>query len=90
MTRTSRIIDSTPTVLNKLAGDAQTGPGAERPSAWLPRWMRSPRAIQPPRQRADVAFVQPLKTALDDLRNLLKAQPVTRENLPPDTGESNG
>ena len=36
------------------------------------------------RQRADTAFVQPLKTALDNLRNLLKAQPVTRESLPPE------
>src|SRR5579863_6483000 len=35
------------------------------------------------RRRADVAFVQPLKTALNNLRNLLKAQPVMRENLPP-------
>jgi len=36
------------------------------------------------RQRAEVAFVQPLKTSLNNLRELLKAQPVTRENLPPD------
>jgi hypothetical protein len=36
------------------------------------------------RQRADVAFTQPLKTALDTLRTLLKAHEVTRENLPPD------
>ena len=35
------------------------------------------------RQRAEPAFVQPLQTALDDLRNLLKAQEVTRDNLPP-------
>jgi len=36
------------------------------------------------RQRAEVAFVQPLKTALDNLRGLLKAQKVTRDNLPAD------
>ena len=36
------------------------------------------------RQRAETAFVQPLQTALDDLRNLLKAHEVTRDNLPPD------
>jgi uncharacterized protein len=29
-------------------------------------------------------FVQPLKTTLDDLRNLLQAQQVTRDNLPAD------
>ena len=34
------------------------------------------------RQRAEVAFVQPLQTALDNVRNLLKAKQVTRENLP--------
>ncbi|HTV87425.1 MAG TPA: hypothetical protein VME41_00260 [Stellaceae bacterium] len=36
------------------------------------------------RQRAETVFVQPLHTALDDLRNLLKAQEVTRSNLPAD------
>ena len=39
---------------------------------------------QAARQRAEVVFVQPLKTTLDDLRNLLKAKQVTRENLPPE------
>ena len=34
------------------------------------------------RQRAEAVFVQPLHTALDDLRNLFKAQEVTRANLP--------
>ena len=36
------------------------------------------------RQRAETVFVQPLHTALDDLRNLFKAQQITRANLPPD------
>src|SRR5262249_60894451 len=36
------------------------------------------------RQRPDVAFVQPLHTALNGLRTLVKAQPVTRENPPPE------
>ena len=36
------------------------------------------------RQRAEAVFVQPLKTMLDDLRDLLKAQTITRENLPKD------
>ena len=36
------------------------------------------------RERAEAAFVQPLQTALDDLRNFLKAHEVTRDNLPPE------
>jgi hypothetical protein len=34
------------------------------------------------RRRAEVAFIQPLHTALDELRDLLKAQEVTRANVP--------
>lgn len=34
------------------------------------------------RQAAAVAFVRPLQTDLDDLRELLQAQPVTRASLP--------
>ena len=41
---------------------------------------------QAARQRAETAFVQPLKTALDDLRELLKAQEVTREQSAAGTG----
>ena len=44
-------------------------------------------ADQAARQRAEAAFVQPLRTALDDLRNLLKAQEVTRDNLPPELAQ---
>ena len=40
------------------------------------------------RQRAETVFVQPLRTALDDLRNLFKAQEVTRDNLPADLTRS--
>src|SRR5579871_6601503 len=36
------------------------------------------------RQRAEAAFVGPLSTALDELRDLLKAQEVTRANVPAD------
>ena len=42
------------------------------------------KADQATRQRAETAFVQPLRTALDDLRNLLKAHEVIRDNLPPE------
>jgi uncharacterized protein len=36
------------------------------------------------RERAQTAFVAPLKTALNDMRNLLKAEPVTVQTLPAD------
>jgi hopanoid biosynthesis associated RND transporter like protein HpnN len=77
-------INSTLTVLNKLAAEAPAGAGADaakRLSAAMEALAKSDQAA---RQRAEVAFVQPLKTALDNLRSLLKAQPVTRENLPPE------
>jgi hypothetical protein len=34
------------------------------------------------RQRAEAAFIVPLRTALDDMLDLLKAHEVTRDNLP--------
>jgi hopanoid biosynthesis associated RND transporter like protein HpnN len=77
------IIDSTLTVLNKLVGDAPAGPGADAAKRLAAAMDALAKGDPAARQRADVAFVQPLKTALNNLRNLLKAQPVTRENLPP-------
>ena len=69
--------------LNKLAA-AQPGPGADAAKRLSAALVALAKADQAARQRADAAFVQPLKTALDDLRNLLKAKEVTRENLPPE------
>ena len=76
-------IKSTIDALEKLAA-AAPGPGADvarRLSAGLSALGK---ADQTARQRAETAFVQPLQTALDDLRNLLKAHEVTRDNLPRD------
>ena len=42
------------------------------------------KADEATRQRAKTVFVQPLEVALDELRDLFKAQEVTRDNLPPD------
>src|ERR1700731_629223 len=77
------IIERTLTVLNKLVGDAPAGPGADAAKRLAAAMDALAKGDPAARQRADVAFVQPLKTALNNLRNLLKAQPVTRENLPP-------
>ena len=75
-------INSTVDALNKLAA-AAPGPGADAAKRLSAGLGVLGKADQGARQRAETAFVQPLQTALDDLRNLLKAKEVTRENLPP-------
>jgi hopanoid biosynthesis associated RND transporter like protein HpnN len=77
------IINSTVDALNKFAAD-DPGPGAEAAKRLANAMTTLAKADPATRQRAEVAFVQPLKTALDNLRSLLKAQDVTRANLPPD------
>ncbi|MGA2817574.1 MAG: MMPL family transporter [Xanthobacteraceae bacterium] len=77
------IINSTVTALNKFAGEAP-GPGADAAKRLATAMDTLAKADAAARQRAEVAFVQPLKTALDNLRNILKAQEVTRDNLPAD------
>jgi hopanoid biosynthesis associated RND transporter like protein HpnN len=77
------MLNSTVAALNRLAGDG-TGPGAQAARRLAADMTTLANADQAARQRAEVAFVQPLRTALDDLRNLLKAQEVARDNLPPE------
>ena len=77
------IINSTVTALNKFA-DQSPGPGADAAKRLAKALDTLARGDQAARQRADTAFVQPLKVVLDNLRNLLTAQKVTRENLPPE------
>ena len=77
------IINSTVDALNKIVGDAQ-GPGADAARRLANDMAALAKADSETRQRAQAAFTQPLKTALDTLRNLLKAHEVTRQNLPAD------
>ena len=77
------MMGSTIDFLNRLAG-AGTGPGAEAARRLATALSALAKADLPVRQRAETVFVQPLHTALDDLRNLFKAQQVTLDNLPPD------
>jgi uncharacterized protein len=78
---TVAMINSTVGALNRLAAP-EKGPGAaaaKRLAAELTTLAKGgPAALQ----RAHAAFVPPLNIALDDLRNMLKAQRITRENLP--------
>jgi hopanoid biosynthesis associated RND transporter like protein HpnN len=75
------VINSTVDVLNQLAA-ASPGPGADAAKHLAAAMATLAKGDQAARQRADTAFVQPLKTALDNMRWLLKAQEVTRSNLP--------
>ncbi|NWG26586.1 MAG: MMPL family transporter [Pseudorhodoplanes sp.] len=67
--------------LQKAAGNNE-GPGADaarRASDLLGKLAQAEPAV---RERATQVFIPPLKTSLDDLRNMLKAQPVTLQSLP--------
>jgi uncharacterized protein len=77
------IINSTVNALNRLA-DGAPGPGAAAAKRLAADMTALASADQATRQRAETAFVQPLRTVLDDLRNLLRAHEVTRDNLPPE------
>ncbi len=75
------VINSTVNALTQFAA-ASPGPGADAAKRLATAMATLAKGDQAARQRADTAFVQPLKTALDNLRGLLKAQEVTRSNLP--------
>ena len=77
------MMNSTIDALNRLAGNG-TGSGAIAARRLAAAMTALAKAGPAARARAETAFVQPLRTALDDLRNLLKAQVVTHANLPPD------
>ena len=76
------MMNSTIDVLNRLAGNG-AGAGAVAARRLTAAMSALAKADPSVRQRAETVFVQPLRTALDDLRNLFKAQEVTRANLPP-------
>jgi hypothetical protein len=79
--QTVSMINSTVDALNRLAGDG-TGAGAVAAKRLAAAMTALAKADPSVRQRAETVFVQPLKTTLDDLRNLLKAQMITVDNLP--------
>ena len=81
--QTINMINSTVNALNTLAGDG-TGTGAVQAKRLAAAMTALAKADPSVRQKAEAVFVQPLKTTLDDLRSLLKAQTITRDNLPAD------
>lgn len=69
--------------LNQTVGE-ENGPGAaaaKRLSGLLSQLAKSDPVL---RARAEEALIGPLMTALEDLRNMLRAQPVTLQTLPQD------
>jgi uncharacterized protein len=78
------VLNSTIAALNKFAEQAPEGPGAQAAKRLAAAMDTLAKGDEAARQRATAAFVQPLATVLDNLRALLKAKPVTRENLPPE------
>jgi len=77
------MMNSTVDALNRLAGTG-TGTGAVAARRLAVAMATLAKADPAVRRRAETVFVQPLRTALDDLRNLFKAHEVALANLPAD------
>jgi hopanoid biosynthesis associated RND transporter like protein HpnN len=77
------MMGSTVDALKRLAGDGNGGGAvaARRLAAAMTALSKADPAV---RARVQDTLVQPLRIALDDLRNLLTAREVTRANLPPE------
>ena len=64
------------------ASDNKSGPGAEASKRLAAAMTKLAMAEPAQRQRVESAFTVPLKLDLDDMRDLLKAKPITLDNLP--------
>jgi hopanoid biosynthesis associated RND transporter like protein HpnN len=78
---TIHALNATADALKQIANEEQ-GPGAQSARRLAGLLSRLGKADAAARARAETAFVPPLKTAMDDLRNGLKAQPVKLDTLP--------
>jgi hopanoid biosynthesis associated RND transporter like protein HpnN len=67
--------------LTQAAGDAK-GPGADAARRLSELLTRLAKAEPAQRTKAEQALIIPLQVAFDDLRNWLRAQPVTLQNIP--------
>ena len=68
----------------KQTATGQTGPGATAATRLAGDLAKLADGDEALRERAQTALVSPLKTALDELRDYMQAQPVTLETLPPE------
>lgn len=71
------------TSLRKAAGDDK-GPGAVAQRRLADALDKLATADKSARDKAEAAFLKPLDLALDQIRNLFKAQTITAKNLPSD------
>lgn len=62
----------------------RTGPGVDAANRLAGALGRLAAADKPMRDTVEAAFIVPLKTVIDQWRDLLEAEPVTLESLPPD------
>jgi hypothetical protein len=69
--------------LRKTAGDDK-GPGAVAARRLADALAKLAQASKATREKAEATFISPLNVALDQVRGLLKAQPVSIKTLPPD------
>ncbi|HEY0330529.1 MAG TPA: MMPL family transporter [Rhodopseudomonas sp.] len=74
-------LQSTADNLRKTAGE-QAGPGAQASRRLADALSKLVAADQPTRDKVQAVFVTPLQLALEQLRNMLQASPVTVQNLP--------
>ena len=70
------------------AAENKTGPGADAAKRLAAAMTKLAKADPAQRQRAETAFTLPLKLDIADLRDLLKAMPITLDNLPADLSRS--
>jgi uncharacterized protein len=75
------MLNSTVSAINSVTGQA-TGRGADAAHRLAAAMTALAKGDAAARQRATTAFVEPLRTALGELRDLLQAQEVTRANVP--------
>lgn len=69
--------------LRKTAGDDK-GPGAVAARRLADALAKLAQASKATREKAEATFIAPLNVALDQVRGLLKAQPISVKTLPPD------
>jgi hopanoid biosynthesis associated RND transporter like protein HpnN len=78
---TVHALNATADALKQIANEEQ-GPGAQSARRLADLLSRLGKADAPARAQAEAAFVPSLESAMDDLRNGLKAQPVKLDTLP--------
>ena len=71
------------TALNEAAEKHANGPGALAAKRLAANLDKLAKATPQVRARVEAAFTRPLKTALDDLKDLMRAHTVTLAELPP-------